>query len=445
MHTSKMMFRYSATAVALSLLIPGILFWFYWEFAGDADVDQEIAFYTSIMMVPDSENALYSLVGVHAPLDTENIREWGKQALTRYKEGPRIGGEQSLKIKKNTGSESPVRIETGGDTKHYVCWFPGKNLAADQKGCMDEAGIREYIRLNQIVMRRYQQAFQYQSLYYELDDNYSIQSTIGLTKLAVIDYWLRRNDLSPAEVDSIVEMMRFWERVIDEGNHSLVGLAIALVNYGLSSNLVTHLSEIDPGILMRYHQLFGNFYEKPVDSDFIETIAKHEFRMLNSELCFLTHYRDRAVDCRSMQYATGFKPNRTIRILYDQRLKQEDCNGPKKRSWDADTDDWLFWVKIFSRPGNFRGRTVAVLLSNGMTNSCEIFKNLAYKVKSNQFRNFYLSLKRQGISAEQLDGLSKANKDLFRVGESDQYYVWDFEKESLVYTNDLKMSYTIPY
>ncbi len=49
------------------------------------------------------------------------------------------------------------------------------------------------------------------------------------------------------------------------------------------------------------------------------------------------------------------------------------------------------------------------------------------------------------MNAEQLDGIYKTDKDHFRIGESDQFYFWDAENKSLVYTDDLKVTYAIPY
>lgn len=438
--------RILPVAIIVSVTV-GFLALMYWEFVYDVNVDKELQFFTSIQPVPDAENALYSLVAINAPLGTDNIREWGKRELASASKRPRVGAYARIKSTSEPNSESKIYVEMRDETQHYVCWLPGLDREGSEKNCMDEATIRDVIQRNRVVMQRYQTAFKYQSLYYELHDKISFSDTINLTKLAVIDYWLRRDELSQNDIAEIFEMMLFWERVIREGNHSFVGMAIALVNYGLASSLVTRLSELDPGILTDYYQAYGKFFDKPFDAGDFETIVKHEFRMMNAEFCFVTRYGDQAVDCQPKPFAFAFKPGRTIRIFYDQRLKYEDCYGPERRlSKASDDNELIFWATVFARPGNFRGRTVALLFANSQRKTCELFENLRFKVETNRFRNFYLKLKQDGLSPDQLDKLYQDDKEFFRIGDSDQFYVWDSENELLVFNlAGFEINYAIPY
>jgi hypothetical protein len=253
--------------------------------------------------------------------------------------------------------------------------------------------------------------------------------------------------LSDADLRDIFELSRFWERVLRQSNHGLLGMAVSLVNYGLAASLITHLSELDPAILSRYYELHGRFHDAPIDEYYFEQIVKYEFRLLNSEYCFISHYGDRPANCQPRPYALTFKPGRTIKILYDERLKYEDCHGGAQRVlYTGDDSQLIFWSKVFARPGNLLGRAEASQFLNGQLKSCEMFKNLENKLEINRFRNFYLDLRQHGVSVDQLDRLYRDKRELFRIGERDRYYQWDSEKRVLRFElQDFNLNYSIPY
>ena len=167
--------------------------------------------------------------------------------------------------------------------------------------------------------------------------------------------------------------------------------------------------------------------------------------MLNSKFCYITNYAGRAVDCEPRPRRFQYKPGRTVKILYQKRLRYEDCYGPDKSSFDTSTD-FSFWVKVLARPGNMRGRTAAFLLTDRAMNTCEIFENLRHKLDINRFRNFYLDLKNRGFDKEQIDSMYRNDKEFFRIDDSDDYYRWDAQNEALVFSRfEGKLDYAIPY
>ena len=340
-----------------------------------------------------------------------------------------------------------IRVDMGDQIRSYVCWLPGWEDRTDINDCMDEKSIRKVIQQNSLVMQRYRRALKFESLYHELHDDIKLQDLITLTKLAAIEYWLRRDALTDEDFDAIFEMMLFWERIVRQANFSIVGMAVSLVNYGILSGLVTHISEYDSEILTRYYQIHGRFYDEVIDADYFETVAKHEFRMLNTEFCFITHYADKAVGCEPRPSRLQYKPGRTVKIFYRERLRYEDCFGPDKRTFDnSDGLQFPFWVRVLSRPGNMRGRATAFLLSDKAQNTCEIFKNLRHKMGTNRFRNFYLDLKNKGLEKDQIDSMYRNNRDFFRIDDSDEFYRWDAANGALVYSRfDNKLKDTIPY
>jgi len=431
--------------VLLSIFIPLVLILTF-ELSYDSESIEAIEYFNEIEKVEDAYNSLFAIAGIAAPIGTTNIHEWGyKEVIKRRGMDYRGKGKPQNILDNQVTNDGRFFIDLGASKKHYVCWFPKSNWEGKAKNCMDESEIRNVIKMNEVLLERYNTIFKYNKLQYELNDSVGIHHTIGLSKLLVIKYWLNRDNLSDEDIETILKFYNYWDSVIDGGTLGLIGLSVALVNEGLASNLIANIAKTKPKILRKYHTDYGEFNQNRVGNQFHNNIIKNEFRFLNSEICLIGASESSNYKCNKLEKTISFKPNRTLDFIYNRKTKLSMCANARQFETDEGLD-YLFWLDVFKKPGNFRGRAAAKLFIGGFEKMCDLYDNLNIKAEENGLRNLYNYFKEKDYSKLDISKLYKENKRLFMINDTERYYEWDEQEYALIYsTLNNKLIVSIPY
>jgi hypothetical protein len=434
-------------AALLAFAFVGSVGLLYWEFGHDVDASEALEFFNSIKVIPDEENAAYAIAGLAAPPGTKDLHEWGRSEVFKNRDRHMRGEAQIRILSEEPTPDERLFIDLGDEDKKLYCWLPGRNGEGSDEDCMDEAAIRNALERNQVLLRRYKEVFKYPSLSYEPQDYIGVGNAIALTKLLVIQYWINKDNLSENDIATIFRLFRFWERVSRSGDQTMVGTAISLVNYGLATSLITQLSSLNPGILMRYYERYGRFYAERIDEEAFENIARQEFQVFNASVCLTNRLGGKQLPCEPAGAGLTYKPGRTLNMLFEERPEYEDCYGPEKRVTEAgDESTVAFFVRALARPGNFSGRLQALSLIATWEVPCELFDNANTKSEINELYNLYVGFKRKGYSAEQVALEYQENKGSFGIDGTDRFFRWDGDTNSMVLDAGRGgQTYSIPY
>jgi len=425
-------------ALPVSLLLAAVLSLAYWEFIYDINPKEALAYYGQIEPVLDEDNGVYTYAGIAAPLSVEDYRDWGKTEVSkntlRY-----LNGEDTIGILDH-GPRVDDRLFINWNVGEvYGCWIPGAGKDG-YPDCIDEAAMRKVIETNRTLLERYKNVFDYSHYDSEVYYQEGLASSLTLTKLLVIDYWFKRDNLTDEDISTIFKFFRFWENVSRKESLGLVIKAISLVNSGLAGALLGRLSERNPDLLEQYANVYGKFFYERVGAREIDNINRGEFRLFNTELCFITHYGNRTVLCEPAQKRLLYKPGRTVRLLFNNRLKEPGCTNNGKLQNSSE-------IGIYLRPGNYIGRAFENIFAGSLEKSCEIFKNINVKAERNELRNLYLYFRQNDYDAEKINFAYQNEKERFRIGGTERFFSWNNGKKELVweFEDSNLVRYAIPY
>ena len=105
-----------------------------------------------------------------------------------------------------------------------------------------------------------------------------------------------------------------------------------------------------------------------------------------------------------------------------------------------------FWTYLFKRPGNFRGRGIALLHTGGMRKACTLFSGLNLRAEQNRLRNLYLRFKAQNFDAARIDEVYASDREQFRIPGSDDSFAWDRSRQALLRPGRGELpTYVLPY
>ena len=421
----------------------------YWEFVYDINPKEALEYFKQIESVPDADNAVFAFAGIAAPLSVKDIHHWGKLEISN----------NTVQFLNGEGGINVLDDEPGVDNRLFInwnvgnvygCWLPGASEDG-YPGCIDEASMKKVIDTNRTLLERYKSVFDYN--HYDSEPYYyeGFENSITLTKLLAIDFWVNRDNLTDEDVSTVFKFFRFWEKVSRFENVNAVVKAVALVNHGIAGLLLGRLSERDPTLIERYAHIYGKFFYERAGSRDIDSVNRGEFRFFNSEFCFIKRYSNRKVLCKPRTKSLSFKPGRTIQLIFENRLKEETCTTkkikPQKNQYiDNDTSLWG-WEVTYMRPGNYRGRAIANLVTEDLERVCDYFRNINKKAEENELRNLYLYFKQNHFDPDKIYLAYLNSNELFRIKDTDRYFRWDNEKKELIWELEESslVKYAIPY
>jgi hypothetical protein len=437
--------RISRSVLIAGFALIGISGWVYWEFFHDIDPKEAIAYYSQIELIPDAENGAYAIAGIAAPHGTQNLHAWGYAQVVKNRDRHQRDIEVINILDDQPAADNRLYLNLGRDDVALGCWLSRGYRERDDIQCMSDDTIRDMIESNRELIERYKTLFRYQHLYYVPWDGIGVGKTFHLSRLMIIDFWLNKDNLSDADLVTVLNFFRFWEKVSRNGQ-DLVDTAISMVNYSYASYLLARFAEVNPDILIRYHKLYGQFYSDRVSEECFDNWNRVDFKSLNSHFCFFNQHEEFQDQCEPVKKTWSFKPGRTIQLLFENRATYGNCTQPNKEHNGRSGLDMGYWPYVFIRPGNFRGRAMAALLPRGMEKACDIAQNLDVQAEQNGFRNLYLHFKLRHYTPEQVDQAYRDNKKLFKIKGTDRFYFWDNGKHLLVWEQvNPKEKYTIPY
>ncbi len=417
---------------------------FYREFIHDIEAVAAVEYFQQQPRLDDADNAAYAFAGLVAPASSRNPHSWGyievvknRERLLRGEARIRIVGEQQA-----DDGRLALRLPAAG--QHFTCWLPTKDKANTIPGCLDRTEMQALLAQNAIPLARYRELFDYAGLYFRQQDDIGFDHAPYLSRLLAIDLWMRRENLGATDIDTLFGFFRFWEGRARDSRLGLVGSTIAIANYDIAASLLARLTELEPGLLAIYHSRHGDFIEAGLDAGDYDRLVRAEFRSLNYEFCFFTRLGGEAVPCEQTGSNLYYKAGRTLDLLYRQRLTPGDCRDSTRRlGADPEAVDREFWKHAFRRPGNFRGRSSARLLSGAMRKACVLLDGVDRLAQQNRMRNLYLRFRRNAYTAAQIERHLAASG-----GQTDGEPVvtWDSEARTLRWlATDGRQRYELRY
>ena len=412
--------RWILLLAAIALAVP-----FYHEFVADVDAAAAVAYFSQQPQLDDTDNAAFAYAGIVAPPASDSPRGWGYVEVIKNRERQRRGERRSRIVDDRPAEDDRLWLQLPAAGHQLVCWLPSARAARARSDCLDRGQMQALLERNRLALQRYRAMFDYPGLYFREQDDLGLTHAPTLSRLLAIDLWLRRDRLADDDIETLFRFFRFWENQARGSRLGLVGTTIAIVNYEIAASLLARLSELDPALLLRYREYYGDFIATPLGADDYDRLVRAEFRSINFEFCFVDRLGGESVSCARSGRNLYYKPGRTLALLYRQRLQPADCRVPaRQQQVDPEAVDREFWKHVFRRPGNFRGRSIARLISGAMRKACVLLDGVDRLAQQNRLRNLYLYFQRRGYSPAQIE-------EHLASGETDPSIAWDADRRLL--------------
>ncbi len=415
----------------LTPLLLVLLAWFYWEFFFDPIPADAVDFFFPIENIDDDDNAIYSIAGLAAPLDSANARQWGYLRIVENLQ--RIhDGKNPKPVLSSWGVPKHYPKLSGLEGKKVFCWYPADLSAEDRQNCYLSSELEAAIESNRALLERYESMFDYVKIetrnYYRVN----LAQTLDFTDLFAFRFWLRRDRLTSEDHARIFRFFHFWQNLFEGAVAGHADRQIMRLNYGRASTLISNLAQADPRVLLLYHRQHGGF-RKPVDSqDLLDRMFRQEFRLLDQYYCLRARFGV-SDDCEPIGLRFPGKLGETTRNLFAVRPMYDACAGAigKPGNRVSRKDRWRFMLRdpanVF---GNFLLTTVA---DSGQL--CLALRAYLLDAEAALLRNRYLEFKQSGMSVARLNRRYASDPVIFDNPFSGNVVSWDAENERLLLTN----------
>lgn len=407
---------------------------FYWEFVRDIDPAEALLYYQQQPRLADADNAAFAFAGIAAPEQTPDPAAWGYVEILKNRDRYRRGEPRVPLLGDQAADDRRLFLLLPERDRHLACWLPTGNDRQPAAGCLERDDLLALLARNRPLLERYRKVFDFDGLYFRKQDRIGFTHAHRLSRMLAIDLWLRREFLDTGDVETLFKFFRFWERQARNTSLSLVGATMSIVNYDIAATLLSRLSELDPGLLRQYRERHGDFVAAGFGADNFDRLVRSDFRSMNHEFCFSPLLGGDSERCEAPGGNLYYKPGRTVRLLYDLRLRPEHCApGKKARQVNTEAVDSDFWTYLFSRPGNFRGRGIARLASGAMRKVCVLLDIVDAHAEQNRLRNLYLFFTDHGYDAAKVETHLRDFARSYRDDGGKSSYAWHAETGELVW------------
>ena len=407
---------------------------FYWEFVRDIDPGEALAYYQQQPRLADADNGAFAFAGIAAPEQAPDPAAWGYVEIQKNRDRYRRGELRITLLGDRAADDRRLFLQLPAEGRHLACWMPTGGDARSAPGCLEREDMLALLAQNRLLLERYRKVFDFDGLYFRKQDRIGFTHAHRLSRMLAIDLWLRRESLEPDDVETLFGFFRFWERQARDTSLSLVGATMSIVNYDIAATLLSRMSELDPGLLARYRGRHGDFDDAGFGADNFDRLVRSDFRSMNLEFCFSPLLGDETESCEARGGNLYYKPGRTVRLLYDLRLRPGHCApGERARQVNTEAVDSDFWTYLFSRPGNFRGRGIARLASGAMRKVCVLLDTVDAHAEQNRLRNLYLLFTDKGYDGAQIETYLQDFMRSYRDRGGQSGFAWHAETGELVW------------
>ncbi len=429
-------------SLVLTLLLLVLLAWFYREFFYDPIPVEAVDFFFPIESVDDDDNAIYSIAGLAAPLDSADSRQWGYLRIVENLQRIREGKTPKPLLSSWDGSKHHPML-SGLERNKVFCWYPADLSTEDRRNCYLSGDLEAAIESNRALLDRYESMLDYVKIetrnYYRV----SLAQTLDYTSLFAFQFWLRRDRLTSGDHARIFRFFHFWQNLFDGAVAGYTDRQFILINYGRASTLISNLAQADPRILRLYQHQHGDFREPVDNQDLLDRMFRQEFRLLDQYYCLRARFGV-SDDCEQVGLRFPGKLGETTRNLFAVRPLFDACAGVIEKPGHRVSRE-NHWRFMLGDPGNIFGNFLQTTVADS-GQLCLALRTYLLEAEVALLRNRYLEFKASGLTATRINRRYAGDPVIFANPFSGSVISWDAGNTRLLLTNRrFRRKYFIPY
>lgn len=268
--------------------------------------------------ISEKDNYFYSMVGLNAPSDVQNIHEFGLNLVNETLNNCLDKKRKHLPLDTQLPSVEN-EIALNGDVNKLQCWLDNEaNASNDNKcvmpqndACYTESELSQVVKNNNILLNRHEQLNKYKKNDYNVQFATNGQLLIDTHRLYLANIRLNIEQGREQTVQALIQDLEHQRASMSQPG-TMIDKAIKMVLYNLSLEQLEHVIIKHTDVALKYkNEIATALRELTIEEFNLDAIFREEFEILNSIYCI-----DERLGIDTPDYCQNETDSRNINVNY---------------------------------------------------------------------------------------------------------------------------------